>query len=313
MREPAVLMVIGSDFVAARHRALLDRAPHLRVVTDLQQCDSADVDAIFAFKLQPGVVPELPNLKLLASVGAGVDGLLSAGDIPMGVAVTRVVDTALGQSMSQYVSYQVVRQFRSFGRYERQALAQVWDRHAIPDASTHTVGLMGVGEVGRVVALALNAQGFRVTGWSRSGQASEGVQRMYRGDAELARFISDVDTLVCLLPFTPQTRGMLDYTLLSQLKPGSCIVNAARGGIVVEQDLVKLLDDGHLSAAAFDVFETEPLPTSAQLWRHPKVSVTPHIAAQPSVKTAVDQFITNLARVRAGRAPLYAVDRAAGY
>jgi phosphoglycerate dehydrogenase-like enzyme len=312
-RHPAVLMLVSSDFVASRHKALREQAPDLRVVTDLESCDPAEIDALFAFKLPAGIAPRLPNLKLAASVGAGADGLLSAGDLPPHVAVTRVVEPGLGLSMAQYVAYQVLRSFRGFARVEAQARERAWARAAIPDSRQHTVGIMGVGEIGRAVAGALSALGFRVIGWSRSGQPAPGVERMFRHRAELPAFLGQTDTLVCLLPFTAATQGMLDRALLQQLKPGAFVVNAARGGIVNEADLLALLDAGQLSGAAFDVFANEPLPAGDPMWAHPRVTVTPHIAAQPTVAAAVDQFLENLARVRSGQPPLRAVDRQAGY
>jgi phosphoglycerate dehydrogenase-like enzyme len=312
-RSPAVLMLLSSEVVAARHRALREAAPELEVVTSLDDCDPERIDALFAFKLAPGLVPRLPNLKLVASVGAGADGLLAAGDIPPHVWVTRVVEAGLGLSMAQYVAYQVLRRFRGFDRYEDQQSERQWQRHPIPDSRRHTVGVMGVGEIGGAVAQALLALGFRVTGWSRSGHGVEGMHVMYSGDAERDAFLAQTDTLVCLLPFTTATRGLLDARLLRKLKPGAFVVNAARGGILDEAALVALVDEGHLSGAALDVFATEPLPPDDALWRHPHITVTPHIAAQPTVQGAVTQFLHNLQRVRSGLPPLHAIDRKAGY
>jgi glyoxylate/hydroxypyruvate reductase A len=215
--------------------------------------------------------------------------------------------------MAQYVGYQVLRRFRGFARYETQAEERSWTRHPIPDARTHTVGIMGVGEIGRGVAATLQALGFRVTGWNRTGKDAQGVHRMHAGEMGLPGFLREADTLVCLLPFTPQTRGLLDLQLLSQLKPGAFLVNVARGGILVGADLLALLDSGHLSGAALDVFATEPLPGTDPLWRHPNLTNTPDIAAQPSVTAAVDQFIADLARLRDGRSLLHVIDRAQGY
>ena len=306
-------MLLSSEVVASRHRALRETAPELEVVTSLEDCDPARIDALFAFKLAPGLAPQLPNLKLVASVGAGADGLLAAGDIPPHVWVTRVVEAGLGLSMAQYVAYQVLRRFRGFDRYEAQARDRQWQRHPLPDGRTHTVGVMGVGEIGGAVAQALLALGFRVTGWSRSGQGVDGMHAMYAGEAQLGAFLGETDTLVCLLPFTSATRGLLDGALLRRLKPGAFVINAARGGILDEAALVALVDEGQLAGAALDVFATEPLPPEDALWRHPRITVTPHIAAQPTVQGAVAQFLDNLQRVRSGAQPLHAIDRQAGY
>jgi len=310
---PTVLMPISSDFVAARHAALCAKAPQLRVVTDLADCDVSHIDALFTFKLSPGIAPRLPNLKLAASVGAGADGLLAAGDIPAHVAVTRVVERGLGLSMAQYVAYQVLRRFRNFDVFEAQAREHRWVRAPIPDSRAHTVGLMGVGEIGSVVAEALTALGFKVIGWTRSGRAVASVARVFAGDKELSAFLGMSDTLVCLLPFTNDTKGLLNSETLQQLKPGAYLVNAARGGIVNELDLLALIQSGHLTGAALDVFANEPLPLGDPLWSHPQIAVTPHVAAQPSVAAAVDQFIENLNRVRSGQTPLHTVDRLIGY
>lgn len=306
-------MPLSSEIVAARHRALLERSPTLPVVTDLQGVDAARVDAIFGFKLPAGVASALPGLKLVASVGAGADGLLAAGDIPPGVPVTRVVDRALGLSMAQYVSYHVMRRFRRFDQLQAQQAAGVWQRQPIPDASQHTVAILGLGAIGREVAAVLGALGFRVTGWSRRGQAVPGVATVHAGAAGLPACLAEADVAVCLLPFTPQTRGLLNAQVLRHAKPGALLLNAARGGIVVEADLLRLLDEGPLGAAVLDVFETEPLPAGHPLWAHPRVTLTPHIAAQPSVEAAISQFLDNLQRVRAGHPALHAIDRASGY
>jgi len=311
--SPTVLMLISSDFVAARHAALCAKAPQLHVVTNIADCDAAQIDAIFTFKLPTGIAPRLPNLKLAASVGAGADGLLAAGDISNQVAVTRVVERGLGLSMAQYVAYQVLKRFRGFDAFEAQAREHHWQRAPIPDSRAHTVGLMGVGEIGSVVAEALSALGFNVIGWTRSGRAVPNVARIFNGAKELPAFLGLCDTLVCLLPFTTDTKGLLNSDMLKQLKPGAYLVNAARGGIVEEADLLSLIQSGHLLGAALDVFANEPLPASDPLWSHPKVVVTPHIAAQPSIAAAVDQFLENLNRVRSGQTPLHAVDRLIGY
>ena len=306
-------MLISSDFVAARHAALCAKAPQLHVVTDLAECDASQIDALFTMKLPAGIAPRLPNLKLAASVGAGADGLLAAGDIPSHVAVTRVVERGLGLSMAQYVAYQVLKRFRGFDAFEAQAREHHWQRAPIPDSRTHTVGLMGVGEIGSVVAEALTALGFKVIGWTRSGRAVANVDEIFADAKELPEFLGRCDTLVCLLPFTKDTKELLDSKMLEQLKPGAFLVNASRGGIVQETDLLSLIQSGHLAGAALDVFANEPLPASDPLWLHPQVVVTPHIAAQPSVAAAVDQFLENLQRVRSGQTPLHSVDRLIGY
>lgn len=317
MNEPAarphkVLMLLTSDFVTARYEALRARAPDLNIVTELASDLEPDITALFAFKLPAGIAPRLPNLQLAASVGAGADGIISAPDLPAHVRVTRAVEPSLGASMAQFVSLQILRQFRSLPRLEQQHAAGEWKRLPVPDARQTTVGIMGLGSIGAVVADVVAALGFDVIGWTRSDGRASRVP-VFIGEEGLDAFLERSDFLVCLLPGTAQTAGLLGRSRLARLPSGSFVINAARGGIVVEDDLLALVDEGHLGGAAMDVFATEPLPPNSALWRHDKILVTPHIAAQPSVGPVVEQFIENLGRLAEGRPLLHEVDRSLGY
>lgn len=307
-----VLMLLTSDFVKSRYDALRARAPDLHVITDIEGASDPDVTALFAFKLPAGIAPRLPNLRLAASVGAGADGILSAPDLPPGVRVTRAVEPGLGFSMAQFVSLQILRHFRSLPLMERQHTASEWKRLAVPDASQVTVGVMGLGSIGSVVADALVALGFKVIAWTRTS-AREARVPLFVGEQQKDAFLAQSNYLVCLLPFTPETKGSLDRVSLLKLPKGSFLVNVARGGIVVEDDLLSLVNDGHLAGAALDVFAAEPLPIDSPFWSHERIFVTPHIAAQPTVGPVVDQFLENLRRLAQGQPLLNEVDRSAGY
>lgn len=311
-RPPKVLMLLTSDFVTARYEALRARAPELNIITELPPDGDADVNALFAFKLPAGVAPRLPALQLAASVGAGADGIISAPDLPANVRVTRAVEPGLGLSMAQFVSMQILRKFRSLPTMERQHAAREWKRLPVPDARQVTVGIMGLGSIGAVVADVVAALGFNVIGWTRSDARASKVP-VFVGERQMDGFLAKCDFLVCLLPITPQTTGLLDRSRLSKLQKGSFVVNVARGGIVSEQDLLGLVNEGHLSGAAFDVFATEPLPPDNPFWAHDKILVTPHIAAQPSVGPVVEQFLENLKRLSTGEPVLNEVDRTLGY
>lgn len=310
--SPKVLMLLTSDFVKSRYEALRARAPDLQVVTDIDGASDPDVTAVFAFKLPAGIAPRLPNLRLAASVGAGADGILSAPDLPPGVRVTRAVEPGLGFSMAQFVSLQILRHFRSLPVMERQHAASDWKRLAVPDASQVTVGVMGLGSIGSVVADALVALGFKVIAWTRTSARPARVP-LYVGERQKDEFLAQSNYLVCLLPFTPETKGSLDRASLLKLPKGSFLVNVARGGIVIEDDLLSLVNNGHLAGAALDVFATEPLPADSPFWRHERILVTPHIAAQPTVGPVVDQFLENLRRLAQGQPLLNEVDRSVGY
>lgn len=311
-RPPKVLMLITSDFVTARYEALRASAPGLDVVTQIDSDTDPDITALFAFKLPPGIAPRLPNLQLAASVGAGADGIIAAPDLPSHVKVTRAVEPGLGLSMAQYVSLQILRQFRALPRMEQQHAAGEWKRLPVPDAREVTVGIMGLGSIGAVVADVVAALGFNVIGWTRSQDRATRVP-CHVGEKSMDAFLARCDFLVCLLPITPQTTGLLNRARLAKLPKGSYVVNAARGGIVIEDDLLALVDEGHLSGAAFDVFATEPLPATSRFWRHEHILVTPHIAAQPSTGPVVEQFLDNLKRLQQGLPLINEVDRTLGY
>lgn len=305
-------MLLSSEFVKSRYEALRAQAPDLQVITEIEGATDPDVTALFAFKLPAGIASRLPNLRLAASVGAGADGILSASDLPANVKVTRAVEPGLGYSMAQFVSLQILRHFRSLPAMEHQHAAGEWKRLAVPDASQVTVGIMGLGSIGAVVADALVALGFKVIAWTRTS-AREARVPVFIGESQKDEFLTQSNYLVCLLPFTPETKGSLDGASLRKLPKGSFVVNVARGGIVVEDDLLALVNAGHLAGAALDVFATEPLPASSPFWKHERILVTPHIAAQPTVRPVVEQFLENLQRLAQGQPLLNEVDRNVGY
>lgn len=305
-------MLLTSDFVVARYEALRERAPWLEIVTEVPEGQHEDIEAVFTFKLPEGIAPRLPNLRLVASVGAGADGILNARDLPKHVRVTRATEPGLGLSMAQFVALQVLRQFRSLPSIERNQAEGKWQRVAIPDARELTIGVMGLGAIGATVAQTMCGFGFNVIGWTRSNSRDTGIP-MFVGPAGLKSFLERSDYLICLLPYTAETNGLLDAQKLALLPKGSYLVNVARGGIVVEDDLRRLIDEGHLSGAALDVFATEPLPSDSPIWRHPKILVSPHVAAQPAVEPVVEQFIDNLSRLAAGQPLINEINRELGY
>ncbi|MGA7985497.1 MAG: NAD(P)-dependent oxidoreductase, partial [Burkholderiales bacterium] len=175
-----------------------------------------------------------------------------------------------------------------------------------------SVGLLGLGELGRSVAQRLLALDFRLCGWSRRQKEIERIE-CFAGPDGLDAMLAKCGALVCLLPLTPETRGILDARSLALLPRGACVINVARGAHLVEADLIAALDAGHLAHAYLDVFETEPLPASHPFWSHPGVSLTPHVAALTDPRTALPLVIRNLERAQRGEPPEAQVDRAAGY
>ncbi len=253
-----------------------------------------------------------PNLKLLVSMGAGVDHLLRQPGPPPGVPVARLKDARLTQGMTEWVLLNVLRFHRQDLEYREQQAARLWNELPAPDTHQRRIGILGLGELGGAAAKALLALDFPVMGWTRSPRETPGV-RGFHGPAGLEAMLRETDILVCLLPLTPDTRGVINARTLGLLPRGAFVINAARGGHLVADDLLAALDSGHIAAAALDVFEPEPLPADHPFWGHPRVLVWPHAASITIPSSAAPQVVENLHRARAGRPLINLVDFSAGY
>jgi glyoxylate/hydroxypyruvate reductase A len=253
-----------------------------------------------------------PNLKLLVSMGAGVDHLLRQPGPPPGVPVARLKDARLTQGMTEWVLLNVLRFHRQDLEYRAQQAKRVWDELPAPDTAKRRVGILGLGELGGAAADAIRALGFPVMGWTRSPRARDGVT-CFHGTEGLEAMLRQTDILVCLLPLTPDTRGVINARTLALLPKGAFVINAARGGHLVDEDLLAALDSGHIAAAALDVFEPEPLPADHAFWGHPKVLVWPHAASITIPSSAAPQVVENIHRAREGRPLINLVDFSTGY
>jgi len=271
-------------------------------------------DIVFAlsWKHPLGELKKYPNLRCIASLGFGVDHVLRDPDLPSGVAVTRIVDPGMIAAMSEYVLAAVLMHTREFNLYHLDQAQKKWSARIAKQPQDVRVGIMGLGHLGADAAAKLRVQGFAVSGWSRTARQMEGV-RCFAGDSELELFLAQADILICLLPLTPATEGILNRRTFSQLPQGAYIVNAARGDHLVEEDLLAALESGRLAGACLDVFRTEPLPESHPFWSHPRVTVTPHVASLTYPKAVAPQIVENYRRVRSGQSPLHAVDIRRGY
>ncbi|MDO8359750.1 MAG: glyoxylate/hydroxypyruvate reductase A, partial [Devosia sp.] len=251
--------------------------PEVRVVRRGDDYDPARVDYAFVWKPKPEAFDGLTGLKAVLSLGAGVDALLKHPHLPA-VPIVRFVDADLTEKMSDYVVAQVAMHQRLFTRFCRDQRARRWTQIYPPAASNTNVGIMGLGALGADAARRLLGLGFGVVGWSRTAKAIEGVTS-FAGETEFDAFLAATDILVCLLPLTPDTTGILDYELFGKLRRkldgGPAIVNAARGGHQREADIIKALRDGTLGAASLDVFEVETLPAASPLWSLDNCYVTP--------------------------------------
>lgn len=286
----------------------------LRPGFELVEAGGEEDPDVFEFALiwkpPAGGLKRYPNLKAIQSLGAGVNQLDLAAlpDVPL----ARLVDANLTSSMVDYAQAAVLRHFRSFDVHERDSREGAWRFLQPTSKAEWPVGVLGLGEIGAAVARGVAGLGFPVRGWARSKRAIDGVET-FAGSEALEAFLAGSRILINVLPLTPDTTGFLSAATLGALPRGAHLVNIGRGGHLVEADLVRLLDEGHVAGATLDVLSQEPPPAGHPLMGHPKVLVTPHVAGISSPQTALKVVLENYDRALAGRPLLHQVDRARGY
>jgi glyoxylate/hydroxypyruvate reductase A len=301
----------------AQHLRALDPALDIRIAPQLGRIE--DIDTALVWQPPQGLLRTLPNLGMIVSVGAGVDSLLADPTLP-DVPLVRFVDRDLTQRMAEYIVLNVLMHHRRMTEYGELQARREWKYLAEAPAHEVRVGIMGLGVLGSAAARALQPFGYRLRGWSSTRKTLDGIAS-FAGADELDRFLAETDILAVLLPLTPDTRGILNATLFARLSqrgrspllPGPVLINAGRGGLQRDADILAALETGTLYAASLDVFEEEPLPSHSPLWRHPRVVVTPHNAAE-SAPGAIAAYA--LGQIRAhgnGERLENLVDRARGY
>ncbi len=256
---------------------------------------------------------QAPGLRAIFNTGAGVDALLRLR-LPPGVPIIRLDDAGMAVQMAEYVCQAVIRYFRELDDIEHDMRAGHWATRKPRLRSDFAVGVLGMGVLGERVARALAGFDFPVNGWSRTtkAQCTPGV-RHFHGDGQLPAFLAASRVLVCLLPLTPGTENILNRNTLAQLPPGSYLINVARGAHLVDDDLLGLLDNGHLAGATLDVFRSEPLPQEHPFWRHPKLTLTPHTSARTLRRESVAQIVGKIAALERGEPVAGLVDAQRGY
>ncbi|TMP38003.1 2-hydroxyacid dehydrogenase [Pseudoalteromonas rubra] len=271
--------------------------------------DLAEIEFVLAWNAPESLWQQLPNLKVVQSFGAGVDGIaLSA--LRADVQVCRIVDPALADDMAEYVLGHVLAHKLRLPQYYQQQQQQLWRPKRA--SSGNRVGILGLGQLGQVAATKLQRNGFEVLGWSRSEKVLEGI-RQFWGQAQLSEFASQCDYIVCLLPLTAQTHGILNKALFEAMPSHGVLINVARGAHLNEADLLDALDNQQIAAATLDVFAAEPLAADHAFWDHPKITMTPHVAALTSLKTAIAQIVANRQAMQKGQPLSHCVDLQVGY
>ena len=280
---------------------------------EVRAWQTGDAPADYAIVWQPpqAFFDEQPQIKAAFNLGAGVDALLRLNIAPS-TKLVRLDDAGMAVQIAEYVCHALIRSYRGFGVYAQQASQSNWRVNTSPERDAFPVGIMGLGVLGERVARMVGALEFPVNGWSRSPKQIDGV-RCFAGNDQLGNFLAESKVLVCVLPLTPQTQGILNRTMLSQLQSGAYLINVGRGAHLVEEDLLALLDSGQMAGATLDVFRTEPLPPGHPFWSHPQVEVTPHIAALTQRKRTIRQIVDKLHQLERGEAVAGLVDASAGY
>ncbi len=307
----AFLILAPSSRTSAWEKEIRKAEPDLDLRVWPDTGDPDEVSFALCWKHPPGVLNRFSNLKCIASMGAGVDHLLQDPALPE-VPIVRVVDPSMARSMTEYLLMAVLFRMRQLDRYWQDQLQRTWHPRVPEQAASVRIGIMGLGQLGGDAARAFSSLHFPVAGWSRTPKTLEGVDT-FAGEAGLASFLSGLRVLVCLLPLTARTRGILNRQTFEMLPDGAYLVNSARGEHLVEEDLLAALDSGKLSGACLDVFLTEPLPREHPFWGRPEITITPHISSLTNPKAVCPGIVDNYRRMRSGLPLRHLVDRKRGY
>jgi len=300
------VVILAPPVPSAKWKAAFNAlAPEIEVFEGFEKAPLEQIKYAMLWRFPPGVLSKFPNLKLIYSMGAGVDGVLADSSIPKELPLCRVVDPQMAFSMTNYILMAVLQHHRQWDAYAAAQKKKHWAQHEVDELDLQ-IGVLGLGHLGMDAALKLHQLGFSVSGYSNSPKNTPFSS--YSG-AALTTFLAELNMLICVLPLTPKTKGILSNPLFKQLKQPTYLINVSRGGVQVEDDIVEALDKGQLSGAFLDVFEQEPLPKESPLWHHPKIKLTPHIASLTREHESVRQVLENIKRLENGIPLLHQVDR----
>jgi glyoxylate/hydroxypyruvate reductase A len=277
-----------------------------------EEGDPDDIELALLWDPPVGMLPRYKNLKAILSGAAGVDHLLNVPDLPAHVPIARNADPNMAATIAEYALCHTIGFHRHARAYSEAQQRAEW--LILPQKATweRRVGILGFGTIGQVAGRLIARYGFQVAGWSRTAKSVEGIES-FAGTEGLEPFLARSDVVVCVLPRTPDTEGILNASAFAAMPEGGFVINVARGDHIVDADLIAALDSGRLAGATLDVFAPEPLSKDSPLWSHPKVVMTPHVAGLSAEHTSVPLFVDNIRRVLAGRPMLHLVDRQLGY
>jgi len=293
--------------------ALQEAMPEMNVKVYPDEGDVNDIEYAVVWKHPRGILNQYPNLKAILSLGAGVDHVISDPELPEGLPIVRLVDKKLTHEMFLHSLHWVLHFHSDQYLYRIQQQSREWIQQSSVQSEDRTIGIMGLGNIGKSIGDSLVNLDFNVVGWGARPKNSLGEINYYYGQEQLAVFLRQSDILINVLPLTENTKNILTKNELKLLPEGSFIINIGRGGIINEIDLLSALDSGHITAAALDVFAQEPLPENNSLWTHPSVYVTPHIAGQSNPRSAAKTIAENIRLIETGEDPYPIYSLNSGY
>jgi glyoxylate/hydroxypyruvate reductase A len=291
---------------------LREHIPELEVRTWQDVGQTSEIEFALAWKPEPGYLRQFPNLRVIFSLGAGVDHIFADPWLPADVPIVRIVDEDLSAQLSEYAIHLILHFHRKMSYYFSCQTHRQWGEPGRTVTSQATVAILGLGHVGSDLARKLRDLGFRVNGWSRTPKALRDIE-CYHGEGGLEPALHGANFLVCALPLTRATKEIINANTLASLSPGAYLINIGRGDHIIDRDLVTALAQGRLAGAMLEVFRQEPLPPDHEFWGDPRIRITPHIAGDPNAKTAARQLAENILRTRRGESLKNVVDSIVGY
>lgn len=308
----SILIIYEAENLEIFTNELKRSIPELDIQIWPEVSNPEKIDAVLTWKPPLGVMNKFPNLKAIISFGVGVEQILRDPSIPENVPIVRIVEPGLTSRMTEYILLAVLRFHRQAFAYQRLQQERSWQPLPLPETNTCKIGILGMGILGKDAAAKLSYLGFPVRGWSRTPKNIDGIE-CFHGREQLKSCLSECKILVCLLPLTPETKGILNHETFSALPKGSYLINLARGQHLVEKDLLTALDSGQLSGACLDVFDKEPLPANHPFWLHSQITITPHVATQTDSEYWTKSIVETINDVRAGVTLKNVVNRQQGY
>lgn len=308
----SILLICPENYARNWKKALKKRLPNTNIYIFPEIESPESVEYIVCWKPDKHVFNQFPHLKVVQSLGAGVENITRTNTIPPNAVLSRIVDNNLANDMWEYALTATLYFIKNLNRYRNQQQAKVWRQKRYRRIQDTQVSILGLGQIGALIAKNFAQMGFQVKGWSNSLKTILNVETFVGLDG-LSPCLDQANVLINVLPLTTATEGILNKKNLQQLKEGACLINVGRGGHLVEKDLLELLDNDFLNCAFLDVFSLEPLPESHVFWKHPKVTITPHVASLTDLNSAAEQIVENYQRFKNGEKLLHLVSIEKGY